>query len=135
MQARHVLACTDLSPESLNAVEHAANHARANKSHLTLLHVLDPQSFIPPQAVLDPQAGFAPHKEEAQAALAKIRDEKLSGLDGDAVLIVDHAPARATCEYAAKHDVDLIVVGSHGRSGVDRWLIGSVTARAVHHAH
>jgi nucleotide-binding universal stress UspA family protein len=34
-------------------------------------------------------------------------------------------------DYAAENDVDLIVMGTHGRHGLDRWLLGSVTGRIV----
>jgi nucleotide-binding universal stress UspA family protein len=49
-------------------------------------------------------------------------------------VIADHAPARAICDYAESHGVDLIVLGSHGRGGMERWLIGSVAERVVRHA-
>ena len=43
-------------------------------------------------------------------------------------------PARVIRSYSADHDVDLIVMGTHGRSGVERYLIGSVTESVVRHA-
>jgi nucleotide-binding universal stress UspA family protein len=44
--------------------------------------------------------------------------------DGDAVY-------REILDYADEHDIDLIVMGTHGRRGIDRWLLGSVTERVV----
>ena len=45
--------------------------------------------------------------------------------------VVDGTPSEALRTYVAEHDVDAVVVGAHGRSGVRRWLIGSVTERLL----
>ena len=133
MSAKHLMACTDLSEDSLRAVRHAAEYARANQSKVTLLHVSDPQAFVPPQSVLSGSA--LPNEEELKSALDRIRGQNMADLDVEVALLVDHSAARAACEYADANDVDLIVVGSQGRTGVERWLIGSVAERIVRHAH
>ena len=132
MSAKHILACVDFSPHSTRSLAEVGEYARANGSKVTLIHVSDPQAFIPPQAVLQP----ASTNDEAthRAALAKLRDQNLGDIEVDIAVLVDHAPAKAICDYAEEHGVDLIVVGSHGRGGVERWLIGSVAERVVRHA-
>ncbi|KPK16109.1 MAG: hypothetical protein AMJ62_06895 [Myxococcales bacterium SG8_38] len=132
MAAKHILACIDFSPQSTRALREVGEYARANGSKVTLIHIMDPQAFIPPQAVLEPKS--PDDKETNEAELAKLRDEHLSGIEVDLAVVEDHAPARAICEYAEKHDIDLIIVGSHGRGGMERWLIGSVAERVVRHA-
>jgi nucleotide-binding universal stress UspA family protein len=99
---------------------------------VTLIHISDPQAFIPPQAIL----GAASEADETahRAALETLRDQHLNDVDVEIAVLADHAPAKAICEYAEANDVDLIVVGSHGRGGVERWLIGSVAERVVRHA-
>jgi nucleotide-binding universal stress UspA family protein len=132
MAAKHILACIDFSEHSTRALAEVGEYARANGSKVTLLHVSDPQGFIPPQAVLEPTT---PTDETAhEAALAALRDEHLADIEVDLAVLADHAPAKAICEYAEEHGVDLIVVGSHGRGGMERWLIGSVAERVVRHA-
>jgi nucleotide-binding universal stress UspA family protein len=132
MAAKHILACIDFSPQSTRALRETAEYARVNGSKVTLLHVRDPRSFVPPEAILEP----APREEKGkcEAELAELRDEHLSGIDVDLAVIEDHAAARAICDYAEEHDVDLIVVGSHGRGAMERWLIGTVAERVVRHA-
>jgi nucleotide-binding universal stress UspA family protein len=132
MAAKHIVACIDFSPQSTRALRETGEYARANGSKVTLLHVRDPRAFVPPQAVLEP----APREDEKEckAELARLRDQHLSGVDVELAVIDDHAPAKAICDYADKHDADLIVVGSHGRGGMERWLIGSVAERVVRHA-
>jgi nucleotide-binding universal stress UspA family protein len=132
MTAKHLLACVDFSEISVTALRQVAEYANANGSKVTMVHVTDPQSFIPPQAVLEPAAAVDP--EAHKTALEGLRDEHLGGLDVNLVVLEDHAPARAICDYAKLNGVDLIVVGSHGRGGMERWLIGSVAERVVRHA-
>ena len=45
--------------------------------------------------------------------------------------VLSGRPHRAIVDYAAEYDVDLIVMGTHGRTGLDRYLLGSVTERVV----
>jgi nucleotide-binding universal stress UspA family protein len=132
MTAKHILACIDFSKQSTLALNEVGEYARANDSKVTLIHISDPRAFIPPQAVLQPAT--ASNSKEQEAALEKLRDQHLKDLDVEIAVRSDHAPARAICDYAEEHDADLIVLGSHGRGGMERWLIGSVAERVVRHA-
>lgn len=133
MAAKHILACVDFSEHSIRALQQVAEQARTQGSRVTLVHVIDPHGFVPPQAVLEPSTTTERARHEQE--LAKVRDSHLPDLEVDIAVIEEHSPARAICEYAASHDVDLIVVGSHGRSAVERLLIGSVAERVVRHAN
>jgi len=132
MAAKHILGCVDFSENSTRALDEVGEYARANGSKVTLIHISDTQAFIPPQSVLEQSSSTdeAAHRAE----LAKLRDQHLADVEVELAVLSDHAPAKAICEYAEKHGVDLIVVGSHGRGGVERWLIGSVAERVVRHA-
>lgn len=132
MAAKHILACVDFSEHSTAALSEVGEYARANGSKVTLIHIADPQAFIPPQAVLEP--AMITDQRAHETTLVSLRDEHLDGLEVEIAVVEDHAPARAICDYARDHDVDLIVVGSHGRGGMERWLIGSVAERVVRHA-
>jgi nucleotide-binding universal stress UspA family protein len=132
MAAKHILACVDFSEHSTRALAELGEYARANGSKVTLIYISDPQAFIPPQTILESpsETDETAHRGE----LAKLRDQHLAGTEVEIAVLADHAPAKAICEYAEKHGVDLIVVGSHGRGGMERWLIGSVAERVVRHA-
>jgi nucleotide-binding universal stress UspA family protein len=132
MAAKHILACVDFSEHSTRALAEVGEYARANGSKVTLIYISDPQAFIPPQTILESpsETDETAHRGE----LAKLRDQHLAGTEVEIAVLADHAPAKAICEYAEKHGVDLIVVGSHGRGGMERWLIGSVAERVVRHA-
>lgn len=50
----------------------------------------------------------------------------------EAVSHVEHGyPSSTVCEYVSDHDIDLVTMGTHGRTGLDRYLIGSVTERTI----
>lgn len=134
MAAKHILVGVDFSEQSQRTIEAVGEYAEANRSRITLIYVIDPQAFVPPQEVLLPE-GWRPTEETYKADLDKVREELLPGLDAHTVVITDHAPARAICDYAKDHDVDLIAIGSVGHGRVERWLIGSVAERVVRHAH
>ncbi|SEW26675.1 universal stress protein [Natrinema salifodinae] len=70
-------------------------------------------------------------REEGTDSTRRIVDEALSR-DIDAVGAVEIGdPARTILAYADEHDIDLLVMGTHGRSGVGRFLMGSVTERVL----
>ena len=59
----------------------------------------------------------------------------LSDVESVDLVTVEHASAPlAICDYADKHGVDLIVIGTHGRTGMTRLMIGSVAEKVVRHA-
>ena len=132
MAAKHILACVDFSEHSTRALAEVGEYARANGSKVTLIHISDTHPFVPPQAIIETASvtDEAAHREE----LAKLRDQHLTDVEVELQVVPDHAPAKAICEYAETYGVDLIVVGSHGRGGMERWLIGSVAERVVRHA-
>lgn len=73
-------------------------------------------------------------EQTGQEALDAIRERTTgAGIDTTGT-IGSGPPARVIRSYSEDHDVDLIVMGTHGRSGVDRYLIGSITESVVRHA-
>jgi nucleotide-binding universal stress UspA family protein len=132
VSAKHILACVDFSEHSTRSLAEVGEYARANGSKVTLIHVSDTQAFVPPQAILE--AASAADETARRAELTKLRHQHLADVEVEIAVLADHAPAKAICDYADGHGVDLIVVGSHGRGGVERWLIGSVAERVVRHA-
>ena len=134
--ATHILLTTDFSEASEKAVERAGQLARATGARLTVLHI----HRHPPAA---PEAPVPQGKElssadldsDAHLALEALRSSKLANVESVALVTVEHVSAPlAICEYADKHGVDMIVIGTHGRTGMTRLLIGSVAEKVVRHA-
>ena len=134
MAAKHILVGTDFSEPARSAIQSVGEYARAHGSRVTLAYVRDPRAFVPPQAVLEPEGGLF-DEENIKAKLSSLRDALLSDVDAETLLLEDHSPARALCEFAEHNDVDAIAVGCHGHGRIEHWLIGSVAERIVRHAH
>ncbi|MDP2931977.1 MAG: universal stress protein [Chloroflexota bacterium] len=74
------------------------------------------------------------NREEARKYAAEVVEKlKKDGVAAEAVL-VNGEPAEQILDYARKNQVDLIVMSTHGRSGISRWVMGSVADRVVRHA-
>jgi len=129
-----VVAATDLSDPSLPAVEAAARAARLRGASLKVLHVVEISDvgsmFGMPITVARP-AGFA----ETQAALRKQLEDAMVryGATGEAIL-ADGPPAATIVRLSEELSAGLVVVGTHGRTGVPRMLIGSVAETVVRSA-
>jgi nucleotide-binding universal stress UspA family protein len=125
-----VLAPVDLSEVSRDAARHARALADLYGARLDLLHVVDEALLRPVYAPLI--GSFQQDREEvlawAEAELARFA----AGVGGEFTL---HArvgrPALSILDFAKTGDVDLIVIGSHGRRGVGRALLGSVAETVI----
>ena len=125
-----ILVPIDGSAQSEAAVEYAV--AEFDRSEITLLHVIDPieAGYSATASVPGYSEEWYKHqKEEAEALF-----EEVTGLvDGAELRTATEVgrPSRTIVEYAEEHGVDHIVMGSHGRSGVTRILLGSVAEAVV----
>jgi nucleotide-binding universal stress UspA family protein len=128
---RLVIVPVDFSPESLAAVDVGLSLVDS-PAHLHVVHVLI--DIMPLEAgevwgVIDPQARI----DQIQKLLReKLTDSRYSGVH-TAVLMGE--PAHGIANYAQEKHADLIVIPSHGRTGITRLLIGSVAERVVRLAH
>lgn len=104
-----------------------------------LLRVVEP--LFNPDAASDALAGkelIAQAEEENKAKAKDYMDalgERL-GKEGilTQVVLLEGKPADEIMGFADKHGVDLIIMSTHGRSGITRWLLGSVAERVVRHS-
>ena len=123
-----ILCPTDLSEASVRSVPLATHFARLHGADLHLLHVHLLHAGSPAEGDVP-----FPGEEEARAAL----EESAGGIPWSQVVHriergINAAPT--IIDYADANDVDLIVIGSHGRRGFRRLMLGSVTAEVVRYA-
>jgi nucleotide-binding universal stress UspA family protein len=136
MPFAHVLVPVDLSEASLHAVRLAVNMARASGATLTLLHVgVVPVSPIAETWTPSVSAPLVELKDpmvlEARLALERIRREEVP-TDIDARLVVREGFVPEEIVAEAKHGGhDLVVMGTHGHTGLERVLLGSVAERVI----
>jgi len=126
-----VVVPVDFSPESLAAVE-GGRTLVDSPQHLHVVHVLidlTPLEAGEVWGVIDPQARV----EQVE----KMLREKLAGPQhqGINLAVLLGEPAHGIANYAQEKHAELIVIPSHGRTGITRLLIGSVAERVVRLAH
>jgi nucleotide-binding universal stress UspA family protein len=131
MLARNILVPTDFSAAGNAALEYAALLAKQGNRRLLLAHVQEP-----PVAYSDGAAYFATPLPTSAELLARLREIKPS----DPSIAVEHRlltgdPAQAIVKLADEEAIDLIVLSSHGRTGLARMLLGSVAETILRKAH
>jgi len=129
-----VLVPTDFSEQSIGAVDQALELAR-EPSRITVLHVATPLNTFP---VGDPGIAWGTMCDEKRMEhLRKILRNHFSNLKYDDLRfeVAFGCPADEITRFAQDHSTDLIVLPSHGRTGLIRMMIGSVAERVVRLAH
>ncbi|GIX47207.1 MAG: hypothetical protein KatS3mg131_1418 [Candidatus Tectimicrobiota bacterium] len=126
----HYLVATDFSSHADEALTTALALAQRLGARLTLLHViarppLGEASWLSYLAEVEAEA-----REALERRLARVRE---AGLEGEAV-VVHGIPWQEIVAQAQARKADLVVVGTHGRSGLLHALLGSVAEKVVRHA-
>lgn len=137
MKPTSILVATDLSQCSRVAVLTAAEYGKLFGAKVTLVHAFDPSPYVPPVAIPGPadllESAAAEVKRSLEKSCHEERDE-VFGADAskvDVAVLRHHAPGHAISDYAREIGADLIIVGSHGRTGLSRVFLGSVAERIV----
>lgn len=133
---KHILLATDGSPASEHAAKLAVGLARLHGAKLMAVYVMDPYPYL--SIGESNPYGFQAYMTAAQqhAAQAHAQVEVLCTQGGAPVAlevraIEDVATSTGIVQTAQLEGVDLIVMGSHGRSGIARLMLGSVANKVV----
>ena len=130
---RRILVATDFSAGSRVAFDRAVVLARAAGAPLVIAHVLAPVGPVPGDGA------FPGLYEQMASAIRADGSKKLEALVSRARrarvrtkgALLEGAPHDALVRSARRHGADLIVMGTHGRTGIRRILLGSVASRVV----
>ena len=134
-RARKILVPTDFSELSDQSVERAVELAQRFGAKIELVHVLEPAPY--------PEFGYAhiPLKEGGLRKEAEARFEKMCARIPGLGELLNHTPVRTgnapyeIVQTARQLNSDLIVIGTHGRTGIKRLALGSTAEKVVRHAH
>jgi nucleotide-binding universal stress UspA family protein len=134
---KKILVATDFSEPAEAALAYGRAFARTFGATLYLLHVVD-DMYV--RLGGDAYAAVLPElqedvEREARQRLARIAAEDDVQSLAMEMIVTSGATAQAIVDYAEKENVQLIVVGTHGRGGVAHLLMGSVAERVVRTAH
>ena len=130
---RRILVPVDFSDASKTAVRHANALAQTYGADVDLLHVVE-QVVYPSAYGVDP--AYFPTQEvltRVERTLGEMAREDLGRNQVQVSAVVGYAPT-SILRHAEENDIDLIVIATHGRSGLDRMLLGSVAERVLRRA-
>jgi nucleotide-binding universal stress UspA family protein len=126
MEIRHILAPTDFSDPSLQAIAYAFELAQTFRAKISLLHVIELPVYS-----LEMYPPLEELAEDARRVLARLLPEA-EGAHVDVTHLVEIGLAyQKILETAAAEKVDLIVIATHGRTGLSHLVLGSVAERVV----
>lgn len=133
---KHILFATDGSAASEHAANMAVELARSHQSKLTVVFVVDPYPYmgIGEANPLGFDAYMSAAQSQAASAHAHVSDLCNKGgtpVAMQARMLENVGAASGIVQTAKDEGADLIMVGSHGRSGIARLMLGSVAGRVV----
>ncbi|MFO7890945.1 MAG: universal stress protein [bacterium] len=137
MKFKHILVPVDFSDFSDKAAEYALFLAEQFCARVTLLHVMILfKTDVKEKEHLESYEEFVQGIEEEYVKQLKENCEngKKRGVKVDSILKRGISEADAILDHSINGDYDLIVMGTHGRTGIKRWMAGSVTEKVVHHS-
>lgn len=131
---RRILHPSDFSPASRPAFARALDLAKANRAQLFVVHVLGPivagggEGYVPPRLYEELEASARAYAQKQLDTLTT--KAKKAGVRARGLLLTG-IPHEQITRAAESRRADLIVIGTHGRTGFARLLLGSVAARVV----
>lgn len=148
-----ILFPTDGSDGAEAALEHAVDHAKQYDATLHVLFVADTNvahsgmvgeeheeversEMVGDEHEQEQPSGLVneDHEDAVTAHAEQVVSETVDAIDGDVAVetaVWSGNPYKRILDYSDEHEADLIVMGTHGRTGVDRYLLGSVTEKVV----
>ncbi len=131
---RRILHATDFSAASKRAFDMAVEFAKQNKAELLLVHALVPHVAYPADTDADPEIYIELERSarrQAQSSLqALVNKVKRAKVKATALLLKGTAHGQIV-RAAKNRRADMIVIGTHGRTGISKLLMGSVAGRVI----
>jgi len=137
---KHLLVPTDGSALSRRTIRDAVKFARKLGAKITgfyvapTYHIEVYTDYVPPD-MMSPREHAAQAKKTAQRHLDEVRKAAAdSGVPCSTFFVMSDFPADAIVKAARRYRCDLIYMGSHGRSGLSKLLLGSQTSKVLAHS-
>lgn len=125
-----ILLPTDGSKMMAEVLESAINLANKYNSELHTLYVVDTRYAD----LVTGESGLEVFKEEAEKAVTEIEDKaKKNGIEV-VKEISEGVPSSEIIDYADENKIDLIIMGTHGKTGISDYLLGSVAEKVLRHS-
>lgn len=135
---KHILVPIDGSPTAAQALDKAIGVAQAFDSAVTLIYVIDPYAFTGVGTdFLQGQSEYlsAVTAEAQQSIQTAMQMFAAQGINAKGSVIEGRSIYQSILDTAKSVHADLVVMGSHGRRGLQKLVLGSVAAQVLAHAH
>jgi Universal stress protein UspA and related nucleotide-binding proteins len=132
---KRIMIATDGSENAEKAVSYGISFAKTIDAEVYALYVISTQQAVTTRTVKGWSKDFEEYLEnKGKTAIADV--EKLGQEAGVKIkpVLLKGIPAEKILEFAEENNIDLIVVGTHGLTGIKRFLIGSVAENVVRHS-
>lgn len=135
---KRILVAIDFSKLATEALDYAIELARRLQAKIQVLYVIEPIEFTGVDALggipVATQSIVDEHLRQAKKEMERLKARKLKDLPDARATVALGRPAEAIVAAAGRGRGNLIVVGTHGRSGLAHLVMGSVAERVVRHA-
>ena len=132
IKVKKIIAPTDLSKLSCPAVRYALEMAMEQDAEVVVYHVISEDGdFFGKDASLDPASAFVPRLRERLREFVKENFADVIGKVKITEIIEAGVPYNKIVQKAEEEKADLIVMSTHGRTGFEQIMLGSVTAKVV----
>lgn len=136
MEIRKIMFVTDFSEGAALALPYAVDMAKKYGAKLYMVHVVydmaKTSGWYVPHLSMDEM--YQDIEKGAKAELEKCFIDEMRGFKDIEKVILKGVPYEEISRFAAEQKIDLIVLGTHGRKGIDRMLFGSTAEQVVRHA-
>ena len=136
MEIKKILCATDFSEGSLDSLPYAVDFAKRYGAKLYLIHVIHDvvktSGWYVPHVSLDEM--YTDMKKDAKGRLEKYFVDEMRGFKDIEHVVLTGVPYQEISRFAEEEKIDLIVIGTHGKTGLDRMLFGSTAEQVVRHA-
>jgi universal stress protein A len=129
MTIKRILVPTDFSEPSLKALDYAIDFTRAHDAELLLLHVVEPIRHT--RMITDVSEILEHHRAEAAEKIAELEQRTRRHHRKCRSEVHFGVPYSVIADVAKKWNADLIIIATHGYTGLHHLLLGSVTERVV----
>ena len=131
---RRIVIASDFSKASQKAFTTALALAKVNRATLTILHVIVPITPIVPEQSFDAETWErfdSQARRWGQQRLRRLTDKATNAGIRAVGLLLEGDPAQQIARAARSTRADLLVVGTHGRTGLTKFFVGSIASRVV----
>ncbi len=134
MKIKRLLVPVDFSDSSAKMLKFAIDFARMHEAEMLLVHVIEPMNYAVPRWLPEPTALLEEQRKEAAAKIARLADRahaRRVKCTGEVHFGVVY---EVIADLARESGADMIVIATHGRTGLAHMIIGSVAERVIHNA-